>query len=153
MGHFVKAETVRLDLSDGAYILIKKRLNHGEQEDLFARMLPYQVPGEAPRLNTREIRTAKVLAYLVGWSLTDGERPGDGLPVPMAPEMSDTDRINTLRNLDPDIFTEIHQAIDAHERAMDAARAAEKKTAGRNGPDVISASPSAAAGPSPLSVN
>jgi hypothetical protein len=46
MGDFVKPEPIRLPLSGNEYIDIKKRLNHGEREDLYARMAPYVVPGE-----------------------------------------------------------------------------------------------------------
>src|SRR3954464_12266481 len=110
MGDFVRPEPIRLSLSGGHYIDIKKRLNHGEREDMYARIAPYVVPGEPAHMNRREVRTAKVLTYLVGWSLTD-----EGMPVPMSAVLSEADRLDTIRSLDPDRFDEIHGAIEAHE--------------------------------------
>jgi hypothetical protein len=76
MGDFVRPEPIRLSLSGGHYIDIKKRLNHGETEDMYARWAPFVVPGQPANLNRREVRTAKVLTYLLGWSLvmTTGRR-------------------------------------------------------------------------------
>jgi hypothetical protein len=135
---FVTPEPVRLSLIGGQFIDIKKRLNHGETEDMYTRMSPH-----GGVLNRRELRTAKILAYLLGWSLTN-----HGVPVPMAPELPEQTRIDTIRSLDPDRAVELYRAIEAHEEAMDRARAAEseKKT-----DETISPSPSAAAGPSATS--
>lgn len=147
---FVTPETVRLTVSDGVFIDVKKRLNHGEQEDLWARMSPYIVPGEAQQFHRREVRTSKVLAYLLGWSLATQ----DGKPVPMSPDMPEQARLDTLRSLHPVRFTEIYTAIEAHETAMEAERTAQKKTpSGTPADDAISSLPSAAAGPLPTSVN
>lgn len=118
MGDFVRPEPQRLTLSDGKFIDIRKRLTHGETEDMYTRMSPH-----ADVLNRREVRTAKILAYLIGWSLTDD----DGTPVPMTPTLPEHERIDTIRSLDPDRAVEIHQAIEAHEEAIDKARATQKK--------------------------
>jgi hypothetical protein len=136
MGDFVKPEPHRLSLSDNEYVDIKKRLNHGEREDMFARMAPYVVPGELAHMDRREVRTAKVLMYLLGWSLTD-----DGTPVPMSPVLSEAERLDTIRSLDPDRFDEIHAAIEAHEEAY-----AKKKKA------QATESVSPATSPSPVAV-
>jgi hypothetical protein len=136
-------------LADGQYIDIKKRLNHGETEDMHARWAPFVVAGGAPQLNRREVRDAKVLAYLLGWSLTD-----EGKPVAFSPDLPDAQRSATLGNLSPERFNEIHDAIEAHEEAMAAERAALKKTNG--GPpaaDPMSPLPSTVGGPSTASVN
>jgi hypothetical protein len=147
MGHFPKPESERLPLSDGEWIDVKKRLTHGEREDMFARMSPH-----AFQVDRREVRTAKVVAYLLGWSFTDGEHPGEGQPVPMSPDLPESTRIDTIRSLDPDDFEAIHTAIESHERLMAEARAAaKKKTAGTPASDPISPSPSAVTGPSPTS--
>lgn len=147
---FVVPESVRLPISAGDFIDVKNRLNHGELEDLHARWAPFVTPGEPLQLNRREVRTAKVLTYLIGWSLTDPA----GAPVPMAPDLPEAVRVANLRSLDPESFSEIFDAIVTHEAATTAARAAEKKTAtGTPGSDVTSRSPSAAAGDYPTSVN
>ena len=125
MSDFVTPEPTRLTLADGKFVDVKKRLNHGETEDMYARWAPYVESGGSatPKLDRREVRTAKVEAYLLGWSLTTD----DGTPVPMTPDMPYADRLATIRNLDPERFTEIHAAIEAHEQAVEAARAAQKK--------------------------
>lgn len=106
MDRFVKPQVTRLPLSGGDWIDVKRRLNTGEQHDLFARMLPPLVtPGEKMQLQSKEVLLAKVSAYLLDWSLTD-----QGRPVPV------TD--GAIKNLDPDTFGEIRDAIDAHETAM-----------------------------------
>lgn len=106
MDRFVKPQIVRLPLSGGDWIEVKRRLNTGEEHDLFARMLPPLVtPGEKMQLQSKEVLLAKVSSYLLGWSLTDNGQP-----------VSITD--GALRNLDPDTFGEIRDAIDAHETAV-----------------------------------
>lgn len=135
MDDFVTPEPCRLTLSDGQFIDIKKRLNHGETEDMYARMSP-----DGERLDRRAVRTAKVFAYLMGWSLTKG-----GTPVSMALELPEQTRLDTIRALDPDRFSEIHAAIETHVQAMAEERAAQKK--------ILSGSPAAAAiSPSPSAV-
>jgi hypothetical protein len=108
--------------ADGDWIDVKKRLNTGEQQDLFAQMAPAMTAGEKVQLNSKVVMTAKVLAYLVGWSLTD-----DGAPVTMTPDMSDAERLAIINNLDPSSFREIKDAIDAHEESGDAEVDAAKK--------------------------
>lgn len=144
MGDFVTPEPFRLTLSGGQYVDIRKRLNHGETEDMYARMSPH-----ALLLDRRQVRTAKLLAYIIGWSLTI-----DGTPVPMSQDLPEDVRNDTLRNLDPDRALEIYTAIETHEEAMATARAEEKKLqGGKTDAVAISALPSAVAGVSAGSVN
>jgi hypothetical protein len=150
MGDFVRPEPIRLSISGGHYIDIKKRLNHGEREDMYARIAPYVVPGELPQMNRREVRTAKVLTYLLGWSLVDDE----GTPVAFSPVLSETDRLDTIRSLDPDRFDEIHIAIEKHEEAYEKELAKKKKSqATASASPATSPSPVAVAGPITTSVN
>jgi len=122
---FVRPESVRLSISGGDFLDVKKRLTHGEREDMHASWAPFVTPGEPLQLNRREVRTAKVFAYLLGWSLTDDDQKK---PVPMSPDLPDTVRLATIRSLDPDTFDEIHTAIMAHEEAVEAERAERKNT-------------------------
>lgn len=122
MSDFVKPEIERLYLTDGQFIDVKKRLTHGEREDMFAAMSPMMMPGEPLQLNRRHVRTSKVVTYLVGWSLTD-----EGKPVPMSPDLPEQARIDTLRSLSPERFTELYDAILTHEEAREQAMAAAKK--------------------------
>jgi hypothetical protein len=141
MDDFVTPIPERLPLSGGQSVDIKRRLNHGETEDMYARMAPLA----GGPVHRRDVRTAKLLAYIVGWSLTQ-----DGVPVAMSPELPEQTRLDTIRSLDPDRAAEMHRAIEAHEEAMDAAREAQKKIPhGAPAADRISASPSEPAGASP----
>ena len=85
---FVTPAVQRLTLSTGDTIDIIKRLNHGETEDMYARFLEKR----------GSVRTVLILTYLVGWSLTR-----DGQPVPYGPQLSEQERTDTIRNLDPDV--------------------------------------------------
>lgn len=149
MEDFVTPETVRLPISGGKFIDVRKRLTHGETEDMYARWSPYVTSGEPAQFNRREVRTGKVLAYLLGWSLTKA-----GVPVPMSPLLDESARLDTLRGLDPARFTEIYLAIDAHEDAVEQERAAQKKILdGLPVAEAISTSPAPAVGASSGSVN
>lgn len=106
----VTPEIVRLTLSDGDYIDIKRRLNTGEQNAIFARMAPEMVPGEKARLNTRSVATSRVVEYLVAWSFAQE----NGTPIPYTIDMPIEARLATLESLDPDDFKEVREAIDAH---------------------------------------
>jgi hypothetical protein len=114
MGRIVKPETVRLPISEGDFIEIKKRLTHGEREDMSAHLMPSMTPGERPQVVTKDVRTVQVLTYLVHWSLTDD----DGVPLPMGPQLPEAERYSTIRMLDPDTFDEIFAAIQAHEQRL-----------------------------------
>jgi hypothetical protein len=140
---FVDSVPERLQLAGGRYVDIKSQLNHGELEDMYAHWAPYITPGELAQLDRREVRTAKVLAYVIGWSLTN-----KGAAVPMSLHMSYAERQSTIANLHPDRFDEIHKAIEAHEAKCDAERARLKKTRDGLPADApIAPSPSAPDGP------
>lgn len=149
MSDFVKPEPVRLALSGSQYIDVKKRLNHGEREDMLARMAPHITPGAPFQLERREVRTAKVLAYLLGWSLMD-----NGKPAPYGIEMPEGARLDMLRSLDPDRFDEMYDAIDAHETKEAEERSALKNVqAGESPSKTTSPSRSAVDGVMSTSVN
>lgn len=120
---FATPETVRLPLPDGQYVDVKKRLTVGEREDMFTRMTLSMAAGDKLQLNPREVRTARVLAYVVGWSLMH-----HGTPVPMSPSLPESERNDTFRAMTPEAFDVIANALDDHITAMDQERADEKKT-------------------------
>lgn len=142
MEDFVTPEPVRIPLRGGQWVDIAKCLNHGETEDMFERMSPHGIMA-----SRRWVRTAKILAYVLGWSLTR-----DGKPVPMGPtggELPEETRIDTVRALHPDRAIEIYDAIEVHEAAQAKALAEQKKIlSGAPAAAAILPSPSAAAGPS-----
>lgn len=126
--YFASPRIATLTLADGRTITVRRRLSHGERDDLAA----------VSRLqNWKHVRTAKVAAYLVGWTLTDD----DGRAVPMSAQLPENERIDTIRNLDPDAFDEIYEALEAHEKAVQA-----EVDALKNGKD--GAAPSSATSPS-----
>jgi hypothetical protein len=117
MSDFVRPEVQRLPLSHGRFVDVRKQLTHGEREDFLATIAPYDLSGSS-KLDRRLLRTTRVLTYLLGWSLVDDK----GSPVPIGPELSETQRRDTIRSLDPVVFDELHAAILAHETANYAAR-------------------------------
>lgn len=105
----VQPEVVRLPLSGGDFIDVKRELNAGEYFDL--------IVAQADRQSF-----AKILAYVIGWSLC-----GPDGPVPYSVEMPDTTRRDTVRSLDKATARELIAALDRHEQAVEAQRE-EKKT-------------------------
>jgi hypothetical protein len=95
----VTPEAVRLPLSDGDFITVKKELNAGEGLDLEAEPAPRTLP--------------VILAYLVGWSFVGA----DNTPIPYSPMQSVDERRATLRNLDTATMDEIVEALAPHLRA------------------------------------
>jgi hypothetical protein len=119
---FVRPETVKLDLSNGDWVLIRKRLSAGEQRDAFNRAYVQGANGEFV-VHPGRIGLSMLSAYLLDWSLTDG----DGQQVVIRGESVDVVEA-TLNSLDPDDFTELRQAVEQHEQRMIAERDAQKKT-------------------------
>lgn len=143
MIRFVGTNTVRLELTGGDWIRVKERLNVGEQRAAHHRMMIHGTDGSV-KVNPLEVGIAIIVAYLVDWSNAD-------MPIRGA---SVDDVTAILNNLDIDSFSEIRDAIEAHEAAMTAERDQEKKvpTAGSNGA-ATSPWPSAVAGASTGSEN
>jgi len=150
----ISASEVRVSLAiaDGRTIDVKRRLNTGEQQDLFAAMAPTLMSGERATLQTKSVMTAKVLAYLLSWYGIN--HPEDGQPLPMTPFMSDDERLSSLRATDPDDFRDIREAIDWHEAEVEREIAEAKKI--RGGASASSSSlpsPDAVTGGTAMSVN
>lgn len=111
---FVQPETVRLDLSDGDYLIVKKELNAGEQRRVFSDFVKTARSGEAFELDPEKVGLTKILGYLVDWSFTDGA----GKPV----EISE----GAIKSLDMESFREVKDAIDLHDAAIEEARETRK---------------------------
>jgi hypothetical protein len=140
---FVQPMTTTLKISGGATLIVKRRLNWGEHNDLMESMASPRTPGDAElRANPFAVRLNTVLAYLVDWTLVDE----DGAPVPILKKPDAEVRL-ILRELEQDVMEEIYLAISAHQAAQEKEREAEKN--GQGGASVslaISPSPDAAAG-------
>jgi hypothetical protein len=141
MSRFVKPETKVLAISNNETLVVKSRLNRGEQADMFARM---RAPGDTGlKADAMLVGLERVLAFLVDWTITD-----EGKPVPYR-DLDRAGRIATLNNMDPGDFKEIRNAIDEHEEAVEAAREAAKKAhAGASGSSATSTSVDGSGSPS-----
>jgi len=112
---FVVPDVVRLPLSDGDWIDVKKELNAGEQRRVFTNLVKTMQAGEKPELNPEQVGKTKILEYVVAWSFGTG---------PQAFSASALDAI------DPDSYAEIMAAVDAHDESSDKAR--EERKNGRS---------------------
>jgi hypothetical protein len=117
----VRGDVVRLSLSDGDFIDVKKELNAGEYQALLAGITAPRAIGEKPVVQSVELGMARALAFLVGWSFIGL----DDRPLLYSPDVPETLRHDTLKSLDAETFQEIIRALDAHEAGVDA----EKKRA------------------------
>jgi hypothetical protein len=110
---FVVPDIVRLPLSGGQWVDVKKELNQGEQRAMFASMGDYN---PASRVAATVVTRQFVAAYVLAWSLSDD----DGRPVAFSE--------GALDALKGHRFNEIWEAVNAHDDRARAAQADEKKT-------------------------
>ena len=108
---FVVPDMVRLPLSDGDWIDVKKELNAGEQRRVFTNLVKTMQAGEKPELNPEQVGKTKILEYVVAWSFGTGAQAFSA---------------SALDAIDPDSYAEIVAAVDAHDEAADKARAERK---------------------------
>lgn len=135
----VLPEDATIHISGGDWLRVKKRLNAGENKQMLKR----------GRFDPIEAGTAKVLAYLLDWSV----KGLDGKVIPIR-DQSPSAVESALDSIEPDSYTEILRAIEGHETAMTAEREQEKN--GRDGEkasSAISPSPVAVAGAMSGSLN
>lgn len=118
-----RPETAKIDLSLGDWLLVKKHLTAGEKRQLFSLMLKQGANGD--QLDSAKVGLAKILVYLLDWSITDA----DDKPVVIRDQPVSAME-SALDALDPESFTEILRAIEQHDDAMEKARAAEKNGQG-----------------------
>jgi hypothetical protein len=102
-------ETTRLDLTDGAWVVIKKRLTAGESHKIYDRVNP--IVHDDGRLDYSRVRLREetLIEYLLDWSLTTPE----GKPVVIADQSPDLIR-DVLGRLDPESYQELQDAVEAH---------------------------------------
>lgn len=108
---FVAPDTVRLPLSDEDFVVVKKRLNLGEHQDILDR-IPSTITSSYG-YGTR-YAISRILEYLVSWSFVR-----EGKPVEYSLDQSVETRLATLKNLSPDDFQELREAVDVHEAAIE----------------------------------
>jgi len=108
---FVAPELIRVALSTGDYLDVKRELTAGEYRHFQTAMLQGGLrPGEPATLDPELVGLTRVLEYLVAWSFIDF----DGRPVPVS--------IAALRQMHKRMFDEILEAVDVHEREQDRLR-------------------------------
>jgi len=108
---FVVPETVRIDLSDGDWIEIKKKLNVGETRRM--QLGGIKMTGKAGQkemeiaMDVEALSFAKVSVYLLDWSFEDA----NGKRLPLSQE--------AIEALDEPSYQEISEAIDKHTASME----------------------------------
>jgi hypothetical protein len=108
---FVEPDIVRLPLSDGDWIEVKRELTAGEQRKLFGGMVrDYDKESGRPLLDPERVGRTRLSAYLLDWSFVDRQ----GKPVAL--------NESAIDNLDVDTYAEINKALDVHEEAVERAR-------------------------------
>src|SRR5262245_50065993 len=109
----VEPDHVRLPISDGDFVDVKRQLTAGGHRRSFLDQVKggVIVSGQETQLDPQKLGITRILAYVVGWSLVDP----DGRPSPFNEA--------TLLLQDPDTYREIADAVDAHIEAEDRARA------------------------------
>lgn len=112
-----RPETAKIDLPDGEWLLVKRRLTSGESR---ARTRAgVRSDGGYDLVAHGE---ATVLAYVLDWSVTDVS----GTPVVIRDQPQSVLKA-AVDNLEPESYTQILRAIEAHEEAMAKERTEEKK--------------------------
>jgi hypothetical protein len=134
---FVRPETVRLELSDGDWLIVKRRLSIGEIREAQALGLQFDDKLERWILDPKRTGLIDVAAYLIDWSFP--------VPIQHTPRL---EVLAAIESLELETYLEVQRAIVAHEQGEEARRTAEKKTPrGAAASSPTSPSPGAAAGP------
>lgn len=114
-----RPETVRLELSDGDWLLVKKYLTAGEQRAIFRRMMRDGMTGD--QIDSVRVGWSKIIGYLLDWSVLDA----DGNKVEIMGK-SDDEIGSAIDALPVDGFKEVLRAVEQHEDAMTKALEEEK---------------------------
>ena len=120
----VAPEVVRLPLSDGDLLEVKRTLNAGEYRALIYSQFKESADGEKVVLDHSKVGMAKLLAYIVGWTFVGF----NGQPLPYRPDEPEDIRRATIDGLDQETYRELIAAVTAHEEREEAALEAQKKT-------------------------
>src|SRR4030095_5429881 len=70
-----KQEEVRLELSGGDWLLVRKHLTAGEEREAHARVIKAGTftHGSKPELDPEQLGIAQAVSYLLDWSITDAD--------------------------------------------------------------------------------
>jgi len=114
---FVVPDIVRLTLSDGDWLEVKKTLTVGEERAAIATVIGRTNQDGSRTPNMDVLGMGEVAAYIVDWG---GPGFTDAKDKPVAYSF------DALKSIDPATYKEIDEAIDAH-KAKAAAEADEAK--------------------------
>jgi len=106
-----RPETVKLSLTRGDWLLVKKHLTAGEQRAIFKRMMRDGITGD--QIDSVRVGWSKMIGYLLDWSFQNA----DGTPIAVA-DKSDEEIGAALDAIDVDSFREVLKAIEAHEESV-----------------------------------
>lgn len=133
----VRPDTKQIPISDGDWILIKRRLTASDARRRYQRSVSPTATDAAgePVADKALAGQATVLAYLLDWSLSETE------PTLKITHASEAEIAAATDLIDTDTYIEILRAIEAHEAALLAERTAEKNAAGATKSDPTSPLP------------
>ena len=130
---FASGAGVRLELSDGDWVLVRQELTYGQQRRLAGaglsgvpQALAEQGQGESLSIDLAAFDIERLVTWIMDWSFVDA----DGGHVVVSRE--------AIEALHPDTAAELQQALDAHVEALEA-----KKGAPAGGSIPAATSPSA----------
>lgn len=110
----VRHDVVRLDLSDGDWIDVRRVLTVGEERDLVSLAVRGYRPDGTADLDTRLLSFLAAATYIHAWSLINL----DGMAIAWPVNVSVQKRVEILRQLDAPTMAEIDAAINAHREAQ-----------------------------------
>lgn len=138
---FASGAAVRLDLSDGDWVLVRAELTYGQQRRLAMAGVRGVPPGVAeetgePRLSVdwAVFEIERLVVWVMDWSLRDAD--GDHVQVSR----------EAIEALHPDTAAEIDAALTAHVEGLAAKKAPAPSGGGRRAATSSSATASAGAG-------
>jgi hypothetical protein len=119
-----RQEEVRIELSEGDWLLVRKHLTAGEEREAHARVIKAGSfkQGEKPEIDLEHLGIAQAVSYLIDWSITDA----DDKPIRIR-DQGYAFVAAALRNQTPESLREILEAVQAHDAAMTAERELQKK--------------------------
>jgi len=137
---FADGSQVRLELSDGDYVIVRAELTYGQERRLATAGLSGVPPalegqGQPLKVDWAEFDIERLCTWVIDWSFRDGD--GDRVAV-------SRERIEALH---PDTAAEIGAALTAHIEALEAKKAPPTPPPS-SAPTSSSASASAGRGPS-----
>lgn len=106
----VRPEQDRLDLSDGDWVDVKRRLTVGESRDIVNLGMTRVSRDMDEAVVSPDLPFMAAATYILNWSLLDY----DGNPIPWPADEPVSARVAVLRGLDRETMLEIENALEVH---------------------------------------